>query len=933
MKNKINIVFLGLFILLMFPFKIYARSYDAWGSTCPSSELPTFGRFDGSHYSGAQSFCKNDTNAGSSDTGMNKCAIEELRRMGVDGAKYKTESIDNGKRIRMYFYDSGRIDAWVGRDGYWEVAGGLGIQVCPLMDLSYNVSDPLPTQLQDKNNVELISIEALNFNNSKPDPLNQSTFDFWNTWKVENYTVSKIGLDKANNEFSYNVYVGRLTAMGDNAAWAGLGWNGISGGGEDVSRVYHYWVPFVAVFEYDDPNYNQCKEQKYAYEHPNECCYEYPETCCGSDGSNGAATINDPNVWNSTVWNMQELCCNPNPEIDYNIYVNGEKLPTLKTFASYLNNPFIKEQYNQKCSGYEFSCKWNVDKSDQSHCCNYPEYQNDSRCKKSCSWNVNINDSNHCCKTNQYKNTSRCKNIIVEKNKCNNADYFSSHREECCESADEETFEKNALICCPITTQQTNSNWNKVCDSSDDEIKKYDDGRNRTCKNQPWEREYTVSNSEIQVTETLEITSTSYPNKNNAYPMIDAGQGFEYNLKIMDTVSITGNEPSNIYSGGGYKWCDNLEDDIDDYNEAMKTAYDRIDINNLKNQVLTFKQILPGVGNTKEYRYMFANDNNDNNSNGDETTVILTDLKSQIPEISTRRRSYRCIDHYESYYDRYGRYRSYPVYNYNSYNVIQSISFDVSYNMMLPKYYINQVGGDDSYNNYTGKKPTITSNYLDGGNKIYTSVNDESGYYNFEISINNGGLLGEINSGNKPYTCSYLVANCIKDGTCIDDDDPDPPDDETPPIKVNNTPYYFRPISLTNPFPNNRDIGPNWFGQALNSRNTKVEEYITGTSTNIKGDTVYSDPIYSIKLTPDLISRIQKYNDLQDSNKGYLDWDTLSTEYNSVERTSNFLTCLLNGTNCNSNADSANLGKIDNIKLPSNNERRKKIGDFSEDGD
>ena len=104
-----------------------------------------------------------------------------------------------------------------------------------------------------------------------------------------------------------------------------------------------------------------------------------------------------------------------------------------------------------------------------------------------------------------------------------------------------------------------------------------------------------------------------------------------------------------------------------------------------------------------------------------------------------------------------------------------------------------------------------------------------------------------------------------------------PPDIDINHEKYGNFGLVFRVVKLTDLFPNNRTPRSNW----LNEKDviSKIES---------EGYKIYADkPIYTIKLTPGLMSEIRQYNDKYQ----YSDWHG----FNFNTGTSKFLENLLFG--------------------------------------
>lgn len=130
---------------------------------------------------------------------------------------------------------------------------------------------------------------------------------------------------------------------------------------------------------------------------------------------------------------------------------------------------------------------------------------------------------------------------------------------------------------------------------------------------------------------------------------------------------------------------------------------------------------------------------------------------------------------------------------------------------------------------------------------------------------------------NKTYFCPYKLYY---------DPDPDPEDPDIPgeeiPEEETKVKYYYRTISLTNVFPNQRTAGINWADHT---------DYINQIET--LGMNLYNRvPFYSFDLDSTNMRNIKSYNDTKEKNgKGYLDLPTceLDEKTNKFVCTSTFL--------------------------------------------
>lgn len=115
----------------------------------------------------------------------------------------------------------------------------------------------------------------------------------------------------------------------------------------------------------------------------------------------------------------------------------------------------------------------------------------------------------------------------------------------------------------------------------------------------------------------------------------------------------------------------------------------------------------------------------------------------------------------------------------------------------------------------------------------------------------------KANYANPTLNEKHNIAMCIND--CIDI----PKDDDCLGIGCD---YVYRPISLIDPFPNNRKAGYNWYGKEI---------YITDDLLNPVINPSGTEAEYIIELTPDIIKSINKNTDEYNKTKGknaYIDY-------------------------------------------------------------
>ena len=232
----------------------------------------------------------------------------------------------------------------------------------------------------------------------------------------------------------------------------------------------------------------------------------------------------------------------------------------------------------------------------------------------------------------------------------------------------------------------------------------------------------------------------------------------------------------------------------------------------------------------------------------------------------------------------------------------KTISNTTTYRVKLPVQYINRLKDE-----ITTENKSNNSNYINGGNKFYTSITDKTAFLNFTIKFDNAGLSGNVNNSN--FYCQYATKNILTTGGDIDLDN-----GVTPTTPNTNDNYLTRPISLSKPFntaPSNSGRATNW--AKINNNINYEEAYITDSSTEI-----YTKPMYEFTLTPGNINDIQKYNK---NHSGYNSWN-LSDDYFTKEnvnsdtgytsyRTSKFISCLLNDDQSCNEIGASSLKSID----------------------
>ena len=132
----------------------------------------------------------------------------------------------------------------------------------------------------------------------------------------------------------------------------------------------------------------------------------------------------------------------------------------------------------------------------------------------------------------------------------------------------------------------------------------------------------------------------------------------------------------------------------------------------------------------------------------------------------------------------------------------------------------------------------------------------------------------KANYGNPTLNEQHNIAMCIND-CYTPDPEPEPPESESkpePPEPGEKIPclgiacnYLYRPISLKDPFPNNRDAGYNWYGKEIFITDDLMNPVLNSSA----------EAEYVIKLTPDRIDVINKNTDEYNNGKNknaYLDY-------------------------------------------------------------
>lgn len=773
-----------------------------------------------------------------------------------------------------------------------------------------------------------------------------------------------------NNDIAYEYSIVRpeLDVGNDNATYYYYGlkfpaWGGTSGScnkitstnnyknGEFIGYAHAAWLmPYgqtALTIKRKDPcehGIDGMTARDYAFANPGVCCDQFGETCCGNKVFIDKLYSQEPNHWLFG----ENYCCSPNNT--YKINRSGFENYTPFSFRNYLPNTELesyKIPYWNKLDSTRFysqsyidnicnksnwagrSCPVGTTRNDTStiYSMQYVfanettnkinhevimeldaelkdvnkdsigyDYFNDSdfetyiKDKRNNSAFNNINQKQYALKNTNFQITVNSVSYIGKKNNKyqykvkfsiniqslagaiadKNNRYFLPVKLFYCEKEkscnDKDYFEKNKTICC-----EANPSDNRCkCDINNEIC--YSWIENSTCSKE--EAEWNIGEKRENLHDGWKKTSESIKFSN--YPtlsemkntIIKAGTGFDYNIGSDGNIGVTHIiEVEARYNGNTE--CDN-ERCVTTTKENIKKLYniqrdENDDVRSIKNLKYKFS------GSTSIEDYEIKNISSFEEKIEDDT-IIITKYEDGRENKTTV---------------------SYP----------SKIRYTYTYNLKLKRKYISKQDASVATSFNTDEK-----DYLDGGNRFYTSLTSNIGIYNIKIYLDGKGITGYLDS-KKKFTCQYKVSDGIKTNK--------------------NNDVYFRQISLNNLFPNNRGVGQNW---AKYYDSTNGYEYInfygendtTNSIGDKKNDMVYgNDPMYDITLTPRLITEIKSYNRKQEnSGKGYLDWNTMSnSNFNELDSISSFL-------------ETGNSNKInweENLKFPkyeTANERRVKTGDF-----
>ena len=779
------------------------------------------------------------------------------------------------KRIKSYYYIPYRIDAWSHDDGSWATMSGLNIPVCPDMSLSFKTTLSMGDNINAFNglkNAKIISIDYMS--NYTGNSNNYHEFDEPTIRALERYSVS------ANNVTITSLSTGKVItdengSLKQNAAEFSvkininkLSTNQVQGLGYNGTNLFLGREGFSRAIHYFVP-------LKITIEYDGD--YE-PNPC--TETVNGVSpTIYAYQHPGTCCDEYPETCCNDSEKINKIKDTRPEVLDfcctntTDKILPSWLN-----AEWTQKLQSYPLPTFKHPDNYFNEWTTKFYNSSEDAICP-TCDninayyYNSSTNSASQCCLLNPTKYTSRCEAPeVCNTRRCSSNSYFNNNYQCCCDAN-------------PDDERCANQSWASSGLSCSDSPTRINAsfGEGTVAEG---------SSSSGRIRENISFTSyyTLEEMKNN---ILKSGTGFDYPLSVRHQVIKSARTSYNYYRDGlGRNAAINMaKSEIDNY--LNLTGSERSKITNTSS------------------KFIFS-------TSGKQEQYVLNGAINELS--STTKRTYIGVCYEE--YDGEDTYKECDEFLYD-YETLYTFTYDLT----LKQKYISKQDASiaTSYGSESQKKQ-----YLDGGTKFYTEVNENTGIYDFYVKLDDSatGVSGNLkNYERNGFACQYAVVNEIKRNDKFDygtRENPTPCADNE---KRKGQNFYFRPISLVNPFPD-RSPGSNWAGTIKGSNSvTKVNEYIKKSSVgHSNGDSVYGnsneESKYEITLTPDLISEIKKYNKKQeqDSGKGYLNWDTMKsvnrTSYNTPDLISSFW-------------DDSEINWGNNIKkIPSTTYRTTKIGDF-----
>ncbi len=709
------------------------------------------------------------------------------------------------------------------------------------------------------------------------------------------YKYNVWGKDELRTQGGATFYKYQLEFSSHNGSNCGRVWDDLNSGNK--AGAYAVWVkpwgdsPILIKRKELDPCadgvYSESGVQiqtakEYAYSNPGMCCdttkgYEVLyETCCQN-----TELIKNQNI------KYLDFCCK---ETEYEYYMNSDaiKLPTFKYYSpstfDYETNIIGPSGICPTCDTRE-DYNYDEDTDTPSSCClKYPEN----------SLAYNEDGSYRCEKTNPV-----CSD---ESNQCYNSDYF----------------EKNTACCCGLYGSE--SGYSEKCKIGPTTWK-----TNLSCKDSP-NANTIIANTPTGVTDgdtviTEKVTFTNYTpldvmKKNEN--IIKSGTGLDYKIDVQHTVTRT-------YNGVGSSKTNPIDFGCQNYTIAKTNAenyYYNTIAQQLNSSIYNSRSFDVGIKNflTSNNTYKFNSiAKEDYYTLVDNTFVPNTPIDGSRVELYFEAMDWPTI---------YGCVKK-------TYSIMVPLSKEYIYNYSInfKDKFISKLDTSVVTDVTTDKKE-----YLDGYNRFYTETTTETGVYDFNITVSNGGVTGRLNTTTDGFSCQYGVVNKFYNNGIVDCSPNEFPCSDDNDTTTNGRGFYFRQISLFDPFPNGRTPGKNWRDYYIDDEYRYIthsgENDSYGSVSDEKGDSVYiEEPMYEVTLDADLINQIKKYNKSIHYDYGWQNMTNYafnnvdSTTGNLLSSTSNFLSGI-GGTSCYNNDICDKIDWNSKLSKISDTERQNKVGDF-----
>ena len=575
---------------------------------------------------------------------------------------------------------------------------------------------------------------------------------------------------------------------------------------------------------------------KYAYYHKGACCEYLPETCCDDD-----EFIN--NNWGK-YWRLSsgQVCC-------YNVKFKGTyygiKEPETYEFPSFYTSG--KTGQYSKCSDNNTNpqkcSKGSTTNTKSKQIAIDIEYKN-NKIKKSDTYKIETNKNNLSDITKENigwdinyispnLNTSKLGIKIMDASYDRNGvvtfkveytydlddtllagNYRITLNFYVCLSDDDSTvhknncskpsyFNNNKAICCSYNEYKSNPE----CQDSNIPDNKPDIS-NLTCnsENDAYIIKRNIKNtsdtygSSIICDEKLEFKNFKTSEYMLEHPVY-SGTGFKYDITIDDTITCQYNFNTSYTS--------NDHDDLIKYKHTSETT-----LQNTMNKYFNGSNI-GEIQFNSDSSYKYKLNGNINKNNNIEFTPSYVTL----------------------YYWNIGAYNNVTTESDTAY-LNTSAKKTATYTITLPEQYIDRLTGELKNSNSDS-----SNNLINAGNKYYTDIDDDTGFYNFYVDFKNAGLSKMVAG---QFSCIYAAKNILTTGGNIT---PESVEENS----IGNQNYLTRPISLSQPFntvPSGNGRATNWY-----STDRDGSRYIKNTATEI-----YTKPMYEFTLEPGNISTINNYN-------------------------------------------------------------------------